>query len=95
MLVKERLPQARLRIAGVELREDRALVRELKGRLEPYGGDVEWLPNVARDSKLEFLSELSVLSARSAKAAAVAEEHSAIVDDVLEMSLASFARLAK
>jgi glycosyltransferase involved in cell wall biosynthesis len=62
MLVKERLPQARLRIAGVELREDRALVRELKGRLEPYGGDVEWLPNVERDSKLQFLSELSVLS---------------------------------
>ena len=39
--------------------------------------------------------ELSVLSARSAKAAAVAEEHSAAVDDVLASSLASFARLAK
>lgn len=60
--VRERIPEARLRIAGVELSEDRDLVLGLKEQLAPFGADVEWLPNVDRAGKLEMLSELSVLS---------------------------------
>lgn len=61
-LVKERVPAARLRIAGVELSEDHELVAELRGRLAAFGDDVEWLPNLDRGPKLQLLRELSVLS---------------------------------
>ncbi len=58
------VPGVRLRIAGVRLREDEAHVRELERRVANAGAaaDVEFLPNVSRDAKLELLASLSVLS---------------------------------
>ncbi len=54
----------RLRIAGAQLREDRPFVKELQGRLRSHGcaDRVEFLPNITRATKLEFLKSLSVLS---------------------------------
>lgn len=58
------VPDLRLRIAGVQLAEDRPLVAELQSRIEAAGcGDaVEFLPNIDREQKLAFLHTLSVLS---------------------------------
>ena len=55
---------ARLRIAGVMLREDEPFVDELRARLRDAGclEDVEFLPNLDRSQKLAFLSSLSALS---------------------------------
>jgi len=61
-LVRERVPDARLRIAGVELSEDRKLVADLRARLARFGDDVEWLANLDRGPKLDLLRGLSVLS---------------------------------
>ncbi len=54
----------RLRVAGVQLHEDLALVRELQRRLRAHGSldRVEFLPNLARPDKVRFLQSLSVLS---------------------------------
>jgi glycosyltransferase involved in cell wall biosynthesis len=59
-----RIPNLRLRVCGVMLNEDRPLVEELQQHLSSNGtgGDVEFLPNVARGDKIEFLRSLSVLS---------------------------------
>ncbi|MDA1264462.1 MAG: glycosyltransferase family 4 protein [Planctomycetota bacterium] len=62
LVVKKKVPNARLRIAGVSLSEDKGLVTELKQRLAWVADSVEWLPNVDREQKLEMLRELSVLS---------------------------------
>ena len=54
----------RLRVAGVQLREDEAFVDELRGRIDRAGctDDVEWLPNIDRTEKLAFLGTLTTLS---------------------------------
>ena len=54
----------RLRLAGVVLKEDRALVNALRARVTAAGfGDcLDVMPNVTRDEKLAFLQTLSVLS---------------------------------
>lgn len=59
-----RVPDARLRLAGVMLPEDRPLVDDLMARVTQAGlrADVDLLPNVERDEKLEFLRGLSLLS---------------------------------
>ncbi|MHC4512079.1 MAG: glycosyltransferase family 4 protein [Planctomycetota bacterium] len=53
-----------LRVAGAQLKEDRALVRELQGRLQSHGcgGRAEFLPNITRAEKLDFLRSLTVFS---------------------------------
>jgi len=54
----------RLRVAGVQLNEDRAYVRELQQRIAQHNctNDVEFLPNIDRAAKVAFLHTLSVLS---------------------------------
>ncbi|MEE8467775.1 MAG: glycosyltransferase family 4 protein, partial [Planctomycetota bacterium] len=58
------LPDLRLRIAGVQLAADRPLVQSLRRRLADAGlaERVEFLPNLERAQKIEFLGSLSVLS---------------------------------
>jgi glycosyltransferase involved in cell wall biosynthesis len=57
-------PNARLHIAGSETEGDKALVRELKQRLEQAGlaGQVTWSPNLDHDRKADFLSRLTIFS---------------------------------
>ena len=66
LLLKQRgsFASLRLRIAGVQLAEDRAYVHELQQRITKLGfaNDVEFLPNIDRVTKLTFLHTLSVLS---------------------------------
>lgn len=58
------VPNVRLRVAGVRLRVDRKLVKDLESRLRQAGclDRVEFLPNISRATKLEFLHSLNVLS---------------------------------
>ncbi len=60
----ERLRSVRLRLAGGQLDIHRPYVQEISDALEDKGlsGDVEFLPNLTRDERLEFLPTLSVLS---------------------------------
>lgn len=53
------MPGARLRVAGVMTRSDQPLVTLLRKKL---GDRIEFLPNLDRVAKLEFLRSLSVLS---------------------------------
>lgn len=66
LLLKQRgtIDGLRLRIAGVQLAEDRPYVTGLQARIAQHGcqGDVEFLANVDRRTKIEFLHTLSVLS---------------------------------
>lgn len=57
-------PGLRLRVAGVQLREDRPFVDALRAKLAAAGclDDVEFLPNIGRAEKLAFLASLSALS---------------------------------
>ena len=59
-----RVPDLVLKIAGVELEEDRPLVAALRQKLDAAGlsARVTFHPNVERDAKWEFLRSLSVLS---------------------------------
>ena len=54
----------RLRIAGVQLAEDRGYVDRVRGLLASHGLEsaAEFLPNLPRADKLAFLHSLSVLS---------------------------------
>ena len=54
----------RLSVAGVQLEEDRPLVRDLQQRLDAAGSHdhVEFRPNISRSEKLAFLRSLAVLS---------------------------------
>lgn len=54
----------RLRVAGVQLREDSPFVDELRARLRRAGhlAAVEFLPNIDRAQKLSFLGTLTALS---------------------------------
>lgn len=56
---------AKLRIAGSMLDSDAPLVNRLKARLAEKGlaGEVEWLPNVSREEKIQFLQSLTCFSA--------------------------------
>lgn len=58
------VPDVQLRIAGVMLKVDRPLVRELESRLRRAGclDRVTFLPNISRANKIEFLRSLDVLS---------------------------------
>ncbi len=59
-----RHPDARLHIAGSETEGDKALVRELRQRLDHAGlGDhVTWSPNLDHDRKADFFSRLTLFS---------------------------------
>ena len=57
-------PGLRLRVAGVQLREDQPFVEELRAKLATAGylDDVDFLPNISRPEKLAFLTSLTALS---------------------------------
>ena len=62
--LRERFPGLRLRVAGGMSAGDRAFVRALRRRVDRRGasGAVEFLPNLEREARQEFLRSLSVLS---------------------------------
>ena len=64
ILLKKRMPEARLRCAGSMTADDARYVEKLKARLREAGcGDaVEWLPNVSREEKATFFASLDVFS---------------------------------
>tara|TARA_R110002072_G_scaffold4174_2_gene29459 strand:- start:47265 stop:48569 length:1305 start_codon:yes stop_codon:yes gene_type:complete len=66
LILKQRgtIEGLRLRVAGVQLPEDRAYVRKLLQRIAEQGAadDVEFLPNIDRAAKVAFLQTLSVMS---------------------------------
>lgn len=57
-------PGLRLRVAGVQLREDQPFVAEQRERLRQSDclGDVDFLPNIDRAQKLDFLRGLTAFS---------------------------------
>ena len=57
-------PGLRLRVAGVQLREDQPFVEEQRERLRQADclGDVDFLPNIDRAQKLDFLRSLTAFS---------------------------------
>jgi glycosyltransferase involved in cell wall biosynthesis len=61
---RARIDDLKLKVAGVVLRGDRAFVDSLRRRLEGSGcaRDVEFMANIDRRHKLEFLRSISVLS---------------------------------
>ena len=66
LLIKERgrIPDLRMKVAGVMLKEDRALVDDLRARIAESGfaADAEFRHDVSREDKLAMLQELSVFS---------------------------------
>lgn len=66
LLLKQQnaIADVRLRIAGVQLNEDRTFVADLRARIADAGcaDAVEFLPNLDRREKIDFLNSLSVLS---------------------------------
>ena len=56
------IPNLRLRVAGVQLKEDVAFVEELRSQLTEWSDDVEFLPNIDLETKREFLRSISVMS---------------------------------
>jgi glycosyltransferase involved in cell wall biosynthesis len=61
---RDRVKNLKLRVGGSCGPADRPLVAELRKRLEKAGvaGDVDFVPNLSRAAKLEFLGTLSVFS---------------------------------
>jgi glycosyltransferase involved in cell wall biosynthesis len=61
---EDRVPGARLRIAGSRTAADRAFTEGLEERTREAGLEdrVDWLPNVSREGKLDFLRSLTALS---------------------------------
>lgn len=59
-----RAKNAKLRVAGGKLAEDDALLKEMRGRLaeENLSDDVEFLPNLSYEDRLDFLRSLSIMS---------------------------------
>ena len=57
-------PSLRLRVAGVQLDEDRSFVDALRDRIARAGhaADVDFLPNISRAEKVAFLHTLTALS---------------------------------
>jgi len=64
ILLRQRMPEARLRCAGSMTPGDAKYVDGLKKRLQSAGcaDAVEWLPNVSLEEKSAFLESLSVFS---------------------------------
>ena len=62
--LKQRMPEARLRCAGSMTDGDRRYMEQLQARLREAGvaGDVEWLPNVSLEEKIQFLRSITVFS---------------------------------
>ncbi len=60
----ERLKNARLRIAGGQRGDDETFLNRIRQQLSSYGliDDVEFLQDFGRDTKIDFLQSLSVLS---------------------------------
>ena len=60
----DRVKNAKLRVAGGKLAEDDALLKEMRGRLaeENLIDDVEFLPNLSYEDRLDFLRSLSIMS---------------------------------
>jgi glycosyltransferase involved in cell wall biosynthesis len=60
----EKLKDIKLRIAGGKTGNDEAFVNRIRSQLQSHGliGDVEFLPDFDRDSKLAFFQALSLLS---------------------------------
>lgn len=54
----------KLRIAGAATAGDEPFITSLKERIERYGltSRVEWLPNLTREQKIEFLQSLTIFS---------------------------------
>lgn len=61
---RDRVKNLKLRVGGSCGPADQVLVDQLRGRLEAaqVGGDVEFLPNLSRAAKQDFLRSLSVFS---------------------------------
>lgn len=59
-----RFPGVKLRCAGTMTREDEAFVAKQRAALEASGcaADAEFLPNVSREAKIDFLKNLTLLS---------------------------------
>jgi glycosyltransferase involved in cell wall biosynthesis len=59
-----RFPEVRLRCAGTMTADDEPYVAQLRGKLAAAGlaNDTEFLPNVTREEKVEFLRALTLLS---------------------------------
>jgi glycosyltransferase involved in cell wall biosynthesis len=64
ILLRRRMPEARLRCAGSMTAHDARYVDTLKKRLQETGSSeaVEWLPNVSLEEKTKFLDTLTVFS---------------------------------
>jgi glycosyltransferase involved in cell wall biosynthesis len=64
ILLKQRMPKARLRCAGSMTAGDRAYVEKLQARARAAGvdADVEWLPNITLEEKVRFLQSITVFS---------------------------------
>ncbi len=64
ILLRQRMPEARLRCAGSMTAQDAKYVEKLKARLKKAGcaEAVEWLPNVSLAEKSAFLESLSIFS---------------------------------
>jgi glycosyltransferase involved in cell wall biosynthesis len=60
----EKLKNAKLRIAGGSSGNDEPFINLIRQRLDSHGlsGDVDFVPDFGRDSRLDFLEGLSVLS---------------------------------
>jgi glycosyltransferase involved in cell wall biosynthesis len=61
---RNRVPGLRLRAAGTATAADESYIAEQRRRLDAagYGEDVQFLPNLDRDEKVDFLRSLSLLS---------------------------------
>lgn len=66
LLLKQQntIDDLQLRVAGVQLNEDQEYVRQLQARIADAGcaADAEFLPNIDRRTKIDFLNGLSVMS---------------------------------
>ena len=65
---QDRCPGVRLRIAGAQTAADLSYLRQLETRLGAAGlaGQVDWLPNLDRRAKQDFLRSVQVLSVPAA-----------------------------
>ncbi len=64
ILLKQRLPEARLRCAGSMTASDGVYVEKLKARARAAGvaDSIEWMPNVSLENKIRFLRSVDVFS---------------------------------
>jgi glycosyltransferase involved in cell wall biosynthesis len=62
-ILRGRFPNVRLRAAGGCIADDKPFLRQLRRRLKKHGlaAQVEWLPNLERSARQEFLRSLSVM----------------------------------